>query len=345
MSETLRQKMIDELSSVPNKRMSADRAMICCPYHADRNPSASINLSLTAPAPLGWFRCFGAQCGASHPWNTVATVLGLRKFGKNKRKRADDYVDPKRFKSQLLGEEDEDGNEVAANGFDQEMKEMEFFDFQQDEWREVPVKLLVKVGARLCYLDRTGDFYVWLPVMIEGVLRGYVKACLEKPEEGTSYINAKGAWSTAHGLLFYDYAAALAKRKGIDTVVLVEGPRDALRLLRYGIPAMAVLGAINWSEEKRWTLEQSGINNLILFLDGDDAGLVATRKIYKSVKTHFNVLKVMKLWRDRVPRLNSKGKQKRKKIADGKFKLLWDNERDPGNCDKKYLKQVKELLA
>lgn len=337
-SESIRQKMIDELASVQNKKMSADRAVICCPYHPDTNPSATVNLSLDKPVPLGWFRCFG--CKKSVPWNTLASVLNLRQFGKGGKKSAEDYVDPKRYKDELL---DEDSVE---RGFDREMQEMEFFDLQAEEWRGVPKRLLERAGAKLAYLDRTGEFYVWLPVTVKDDLKGYVKATLEKAAEGeTSYINAKGTWSRQYGLLFYDFALKMMKKKGLDTIVLVEGPRDALRLLRYGIPAMAVLGAINWNDEKRYTLEQAGVNNLILFMDGDDAGKEATKVIYKSCKTHFRVRK-MRLWKYRVPRINPKtGKQKTKKLGDGKRKLLWDNEMDPGNCPLKFLRVVKNALV
>lgn len=338
MSEKIKQKIIDALSGLTNKRVSTERVVIQCPYHPDKTPSATINLSSAAPAPLGWFRCFG--CAKSVPWNTLAKTLGLPKIGKNKRTHAEDYLDPFKFKSELL-----DSEETTDVGFEKELHEMEFFDFQFEEWRGVSVKLLKRVGARLCYLDRTGDFYVWLPVYIDSVLRGYVKAELEKPEEGTSYINASGKWSQASGLLFYDYSVALAKRKGVNTLVLVEGPRDALRLLRYGIPAIAVLGAINWNDDKRWCLEQSRIENIVIFMDGDDAGIKATKKINKSIKTHFNVIKIMKLWKHRVPRLSKSGKHMTKKLADGEKRLLWDNELDPGNCPLSFLKEVKQLLV
>jgi 5S rRNA maturation endonuclease (ribonuclease M5) len=320
--------------------MSAERAMVCCPYHDDKNPSASINLNDKAPVPMGWFRCFGGSCHKSVPWNTVAATLGLAQIGKNKRKRSEDYLNPEKFKDELLDEA-----KKSERGFEREMSEMEFFDFQDSEWRGVPRKLLERVGARLAYLDRTGDFYAWLPVMIEGELKGYVKGTLEKAEEGkSSYFNASGTWSGQFGLLFYDFAIKMMRRKHLDTVVLVEGPRDALRLLRYGIPAMAVLGAINWNDEKRYTLERSGVGNVILFMDGDDAGIEATTKIYESCRTHFKVRR-MALWKYRVPKLRANGRQAKKKLGDGKYKLLWDNEMDPGNCPIKYLKKVKNALV
>jgi 5S rRNA maturation endonuclease (ribonuclease M5) len=337
MSESLRQKMIDALSAVKNKRLSDKRAMVVCPFHADKNPSASINLDPTAGAPLGWFRCFG--CEKSVSWNEAAPHLGVKAFGKHKKRKSTDYLQPSQFKDELLNPETVPETE---NAFQEELDKIQFFDFQVEKWRGVKVKLLLKVGAKFAYNDYDGNFYVWLPVWVQGHLRGYVKAHMEKPEEGTSYINAKGTWSGKYGLLFYDYSVALAKSKGLDTLVLCEGPRDALRLLKYGIPAVSVLGAINWSSEKRFTLEQSGISRLILFMDGDDAGIKATKKIYKSCRLHFNV-KYMSLWKHRVPRMKDNGKQDYK-VLNGKKILLWDNELDPGNCPLDFIKKVKSAL-
>ena len=337
MSERIKQLIVDELQSVPKKRMMKNKAMVLCPFHPDKNPSATINLDETqTKAPLGWFRCFG--CRASVPWNNYAATVGLKAVGKAKKDTADDYVNPERFQDELLGEEE-------SEDIDFEKRDpLEFFDFQTDEWRGIPTKILKRVGARLAYSDRTGNFYAWLPVYIKGELKGYVKAELEKPEDPSrpSYINAPGGWSNAYGLLFYDYAVKLMNRLGVRTIVLCEGPRDALRLLRYKIPAVAVLGAINWSEEKRFLLEQAGAQRVIIFMDGDDAGIEATKVIYKHLRGYFE-LKYMKLWKYRVPRMK-KGKQEYK-VVNKKKVLLWDNELDPFTCPKSLLLKVKGALA
>jgi 5S rRNA maturation endonuclease (ribonuclease M5) len=338
-NEKMREHIISELQSLnQKKRINRDGANVLCPFHNDSNPSGSINLDVTAKkAPLGWFRCW--SCQTSKPWNDYAQAVGLKGWKAGPKKSSDDYLDPKKYAAELL-QDDED--EVSIQ---KELEQLEFFDFQTDVWREIPTSVLEKLGCKFAYYDYTGDFYVWMPVKVFGELRGFVKAEMEKPtDDRPSYVNSKGGWSNQYGLLFFDYAIRMMKKKGLKTIVLCEGPRDVIRLLRAGIPAMAVLGAINWSEDKRFLLEKAGsVENLILMMDGDDAGIKATKRIFKDVKTHFNT-KYVKLWKHRVPRLNKKGEQMYKENKNGTKRLLWDNELDPFTAPKEIINKVKASL-
>lgn len=341
MSEKQRDHIVSELQSLQQKkRIDRDRAAVICPFHNDTNPSGSINLDVTASrAPLGWFRCW--SCQTSKPWNDYAKAVGLREWNPGPRNASDDYLDPSRFADELLTEEEQE------RVLEKEMEGLEFFDFQVETWREIPTSVLAKLGCKFVYHDLSGDFYVWMPVKVMGQLRGFVKAELEKPKDDRpSYINSKGGWSNQYGLLFFDKAVAMMRRKGLRTITLCEGPRDVIRLLRAGIPAMAVLGAINWSEDKRFLLEKVGdIDNLVIMMDGDDAGIKATKRIYKDVKAHFNTMCV-KLWKYRVPRPDPTRpkKQAYKLRKDGEKRLLWDNELDPFSAPKAVIAKVKRIL-
>lgn len=345
-----REFLIGELTTLNRKEIERFGAKIVCPYHADSNPSGNVNLDAEEKnAPLGWFRCW--SCKESVPWSKLAETLGLRLYN-NDKKKSGDYVNPSRYKEGLLSQDDDEDDDESSEAFRQELDSLQFFDFQQEEWREVPTTLLKKVGCKFAYKDYNDSFYIWMPVLIQGELRGYVKAELEKPEpivkvgkdgeayleKMPSYVNAKGKWSKEYGLLFYDYAVRLMKRKGLTTIVLCEGPRDALRMLRYGIPAMSVLGAGNWNEQKRFQLEKTGADNLIIFMDGDDAGKAATKAIYKDVRKHFST-RYMSLWKHSKPVLNKRGKPSFDE--KGNPKLI---EYDPGNCPMKFLSQVKRNL-
>lgn len=346
-----REFLIGELNTLTRKEIERFGAKIVCPFHGDTNPSGNVNLDPEERnAPLGWFRCW--SCKTSVPWSKLADTLGFRKYTNDKR-AADDYVDPTKYRDGLMSQDEEEGSEDDSEAFQRDLTDLQFFEFQQDEWRDVPTALLTRVGCKFAYKAYNDAFYIWMPVLIDGELKGYVKAELEKPqpvtkrdrageeyeETGPSYINAPGKWSKVYGLLFYDYAVKLMRRKGLKTLVLCEGPRDSLRLLRYGIPAMSVLGAGNWNEKKRFQLEKTGAENLIIFMDGDDAGKAATKAIYKDVRKHFNT-KYMSLWKHAVPVLTKKGKPK---LDDkGEPVLL---EYDPFNCPMKYLSQVKKNLV
>lgn len=322
MTERIRQLIIDELRTLPQHRIDRERGHIVCPYHNDTNPSGTVCLDIDQKgAPLGWFRCW--TCKTSVPFNDLAQRLGLRKIS-HKKKTADDYIDPARAREALLNEEKED-----LENYNRDYNQLEFFDFQVEEWRGFSAKYLQKVGAKFCLHDYTSDFYIFFPVMIEGEMKGYVKSELNKPKKRLdrkgnlfkppAHINAPGKWAQVYGLLFFDYAVAMMKRKGLKTLVLCEGPRSALRCLRAGIPTIAILGAGNWNEEKRYILEKTGADNLILFFDGDDAGKEATEAIYTDVNLHFTT-KYLSLW----------------KKAPGS---------DPFDCDPKFIRQIKKALV
>ena len=327
MATRAKKLIVDEINKLRiRKQVSDTRALIQCPYHADNTPSGSIQIDESITVPLGWFRCFG--CKESVPWNDLAAKLGMRQIeGSMARKtNADDYNSPADFKDELLGE---DSGPDAR--FEEQMREFHYFEFQQPKWRGFQTSFLSKMGARLIYYDYDGKFYVWFPVLIKGKLSGYVRSTLTKSEGTSSHFNAPGSWSRNKGLLFYDQAVEMMRSLDLKTIVLCEGPRDALRLLLNGIPAMCVLGALNWTDEKRFVLEQSGADNLIIMMDGDlpdkktglIAGKEATKKIYNSCKTHFHT-KYMALW-NHAAKLGHKI--------------------DPGSCDKKFIKQVKEALT
>jgi hypothetical protein len=125
---------------------------------------------------------------------------------------------------------------------------------------------------------------------------------------------------------------------GKSSVVLVEGPRDALRLLSYGIPCMAILGTHSWSDKKSGLLEAAGVDRIITCFDGDEAGKIATnlivygKTVNKAVRPNFTPLenlftvKAVKLWNLPIP----------KDFAEGKF--------DPGNLPDSYLQKLKKLV-
>lgn len=342
MDDRFKSHILGELSKLAKRKVSRNSAMVVCPFHNDRSPSGGVNLDETErKAPLGWFRCFG--CKTSVPWNNYAEAAGLQTFKCAAKKKSSDYLDPKRVADELLDEDD------TTNPFDYELSKLKFKKrFPFDTWREVKVPLLEKLGCRYVYSEYFEEYYVWMPVNVQGVLRGYVKARIEKPKnKQPSYVNAKGNWAAKYGLLFFDAAVSMMKRRKLKTLVLCEGPRDALRLLGLGIPACAVLGASNWDDDKRFILETLvSLERVIVFMDGDDAGIEATKLIKKNLRGHFDV-KHVSLWKYRVPKLCPKtGRQAFKVLGPSKVKkLLWENELDPFTAPKSILKIVKQALV
>jgi len=78
-------------------------------------------------------------------------------------------------------------------------------------------------------------------------------------------------------------------RKDLSTMALVEGPRDALRLLSEGIPACAILGTQSWSEKKSFLLSLAEVGRAIVITDSDRAGDKARDLLDPSLRKHFRV--------------------------------------------------------
>lgn len=309
------------------KNVASGSIFIQCPYHEDNTPSGGINIDASKTVPIGWFSCFG--CNKSVPWNTLAKTLGVKQLKSRSQTSVDssDYIDPKRVRGELLGE-DECTEEEEQRKIKIDLEGLDFFDFPPEvpTWRGFSTKFLSTLGIRYAYQDRSGEFLVWMPCMVQGQQVGYVKAFLEKVPGRMSYINSPGKWSRQKGLLFFDHAIKMMKAQGHNTITLVEGPRDALRCIRHGIPTMSILGTKSWSEDKRMCLENADVENLIFFMDGDIpdkhgviAGRTATKMLIKSVRGYLDY-RYVNMW---------------------KYKKGWD----PGNCPKRFLDLVKSSLT
>lgn len=219
-----------------------------------------------------------------------------------------------------------------------------------NKWRTFRLPFLERIGIKLAYVRKIdpvtgevntwGRYYLHLPIIIRGKQRGYIKAQIEKPDNKDipSYINSPGSWSLKYGLFPYDYVVLMLKELEVSTVALVEGPRDALRLIRHGIPALCIMGTQSWSPGKLRLLEFTGATSIVLMMDGDQAGLKATRLIKTGLDVNGNqvapplsssfFVKIVRLWNAEVP-----GSTER-------FSGY-----DPGNCPVEILDSIKNLIV
>lgn len=244
------------------KKQVGESLFVICPYHAEKTPSGRIFYSADSKSP-GYFRCYG--CSAHAPWNEVAPLLGLKPYGSVK--PHEQYATSLRV--DLDGDDDREPKQSPLP--------------VGKKWRGFSTSFLSKVGCTMT--DWYGTKYVFMPVYVFGSLRGWIRARIRKAEDKPSYINKPGAWSKTHGLFPFDYVL----KPGTETVVLVEGPRDALRLIRAGIPALCILGTHSWSTKKSSLLEVAGVKNVVFCFDGDDAGALAEEKILPFVEDMFSV--------------------------------------------------------
>lgn len=298
---------------------------VCCPFHAEDTPSGRIFHSSTTRVQ-GYFKCYG--CKQEAVWDKVAPLLGLKPFTKTKPQ--EEFANLALLDAKI----EDDATKV------EKIKHRPLPKGKQ--WRGIKTNMLRKLGATLCNVyNETYDSWsvntVYLPCLINKKLRGYIKARIEKHEDYPSYINASGKWSKTHGLFPYDYAIKVMQRLDSTTMLLVEGPRDALRLLQYGIPAMCILGTHSWTDNKSKLLELGGVDNVLLFMDGDCAGKQASKLLEPLLEPMFSV-RVLKLWATKgSPYLEFAHKKYPSKAAKKAGVSLWD----PGNCPVRILKRIK----
>lgn len=297
------------------KIQSSYYTMICCPYHEDSTPSGQIYHG-DATKVLGYYKCLG--CGARRTWNQLAKDMGWQTFS---------GVKPEdRFASAV--------SELTADA-DDNSAEFELSDLPRNKfWRTFSTNYLAKIGCQLGTYP-SGRRFVYLPVIVGGRERGYIRAALRKRPDAPSYLNKKGNWSKKYGLFPFDTAIKLMRKLDSRTVVLVEGPRDALRLLSHRIPAMSILGTQTWTSNKARLLELHGVRRCLLMFDGDPAGIKASERIEPDVA---ELMKVhdLQLW-DMPGSPYRKWKnleEQQRKETKGE---LWD----PGNCPIKVLNKIR----
>lgn len=313
----------------PKRRAGANAIQIRCPFHPDKGPSCMLQLAATDRYPLGFFYCFGCKEGRGE-WNKLADKLGLERISQQDLVQTKSYDhDMEETRQQLLGVKE------GSNGLDANMAalrvEVSMPFPPEDTWRKIPGTMLAKVGALLAFDEGTEEKVVILPVKMNRVVIGCIKArwSKDKSKKNPSYKNSKGeGWAKRELLFPYDYAVRLARRKK-RALVIVEGPRDALRLLQYGIPAVAITGTENWSDYKGNLVVATEIEKIIICMDSDPPGIEATNAIRRYLR-HQVDLRIFRT-ADIAERMRvEKGLDETPKV-------------DPGNMPMKYVRKLKRL--
>ena len=256
----------------------------CCPFHDERTPSAKVNVG-DAGAPFGWFYCFSCGAEKSMSWNKLASAKGLEKIAGSD-VNAIDSISPnmgsklKLIKSHML-------DEVIADDwstFDDVLSRNLLLPLATD-WRGIPQKLLEDLGCKRIIDSRKGETFLVIPVSVDGQVRGLIRARFNKKKGTLGYITSDkpAKWIREYGLLGYDYVKTMPLWKKYRIVFLVEGPRDAMRLLNEGIPALAILGSQSWTKEKLRLVQRLKPRLVASLFDNDDAGRKAGRNVKNSI--------------------------------------------------------------
>lgn len=323
MSDDAKTIIQEEIQRIPGyKKTTADSIMIKCPFHEDSTPSCGIYMSEGMQIPIGFFNCLG--CDAKGSWNKLAEALDLRKI-KNWQREIVGNSDDLLVKALRMGEDLLE--EKTLQALVKKLGGYPMLPWTSDtEWRGYPGTLIRDAGGQFLldtHLDEN-NIICFFPIEIEGKFYGGVKAYMEKQLGMLSYVATKGDWVKKYGLFPYSLVKKFNEKWDLDYVVLVEGPRDALRLISEGIPALAVLGSQNISEEKIKQLRNIGVEFVYSLADNDAAGdglRKALRTLCKSVGMDYKGIKLPK------------------PMKKGKLVKL-----DPDNCSNKLISVIKESL-
>jgi hypothetical protein len=315
-----REIILQELEKIPGPKKIGSNGWIniICPFHDDNSPSCGIK---TTGENVGGYNCF--SCDAKGPWGKLADKLGLAHIkGWNKSESMDESLADKETDAKLLGD--------TGITFKQVMKTFGTPEAtlwpENIEWRGFPGTFMRKIGAHVFHDKYAQTLGALFPVKVGGRVRGGVKAAFEKKKGSLSYVTMRGDWAQDYGLFPYVYARQLIRRKKLNFVVMVEGPRDAMRLCLNGIPAVAVLGAKNVTKKKMLFISALGIDTVYCMPDRDDGGKLFWKLVKKCSRERELPAKRILL-------------PDKKIMEDGKKTKM-----DPGNAPKKVMRKILEYF-
>ncbi len=320
--------VLAELSTLKYTKNAGSSIMLRCPFHQDNSPSLGVFIEDGGKIPAGSWHCFG--CSERGGWNVLARKLGLARIKNwgNYTEDVSDIVNSKVAQS-LLGTEHtsladmiKDFGDVAAQPWPKTL-----------DWRGYNGRLLNKLGGMLIDDTYNDSLCLVLPVNVQGKTKGMIKAMMTKRKGQLSYVNSKGGWIKTHGMFPYDSVKKMLGKLDLNYVVLVEGPRDALRLITNNIPALAILGAENFGDLKALLISNLPVEYVFVMTDNDAGGDVTWANI-KPIMRNYVPTKRLKLPRGKCI-LDEKGR----KIKDKKGNLL-RVKTDPGNMSEKILERA-----
>ena len=292
------------------QKSSSNSRFVCCPFHDDSSPSMGVYMAIDGKIPLGFVHCFG--CSTKGRWNTFAQKAGLEKIQewKTSGNVSDTLITPD-IEDKLLGSDSLTFKSVLRLMHCEEAIRWP----KHLDWRGFDGTLIYKVGGHIINDDYNEDIALLFPIKIQGKVRGGVKAIRErKNKKQLAYVTMKGEWVRDYGLFPYMYVQKLLVTNRYRFVVLVEGPRDALRLVSMGIPALAMLGATSMSDVKALLVVNLDIDVVYVISDNDSGGDV----MWKTAKKFLRKTDSVSVVRLKLPQ-----------TFDSKGELI---KMDPGNC-------------
>lgn len=251
---------------------------IHCPFHNDSNPSLDVHVG--EKITPGGFKCW--SCGAHGGWNKLAKQMNLPLFVfDNTVFDANRKIKP--------GEQDSDPYKELA----QSLKNTRLMFGQKEvhvlpgveplpddfEWRGLPKRFYESLGGKFYWDKKLELDYLYLPITMNKKYMGYTICALQPAK--LKYLTYA---DTDKSFLLFDQIPSG------ESVVVVEGHFDALRLYYEGIPAICIFGVENWSAIKKASLLSKAPKKIIICMDSDWQGRQAAEELFQDLKDCSNAL-------------------------------------------------------
>lgn len=288
----------------------------------EATPSLRINV-VKDKYPAGSAHCW--SCGIHYSsWNKLTEALFRPDLATNDQ---NNYEDPIKVSSFFAKEDEEDNDPDPI--FHRDLLAGTPWVYNQ-EWRGINGQLLLNINARMYFDTQLEVPMLYLPCAINKQEVGGVKAYIKPPKKGLKYINTRGSWVKSRGLLGFDLVKKMLRKQKLKTVMIGEGPRDALHPIQHGIPALPILGSNNFNETKADILLSLNLKRIITCFDPDSSGDNAKKLVYKYMQSEVEVVNFnLHKWQTKL-------------IKDGE----WDQAKklDPGAAPQRVLKAIKKHL-
>ena len=103
------------------------------------------------------------------------------------------------------------------------------------------------------------------------------------------WINQKG-FNKSNFL--YNYGKAIEHIRRAETIILVEGQGDVIRLWEAGIYNAVGMFGSKISDSQEFLIQKTGVSNIVIMADNDDAGNICTKDVTERLKYLFNIYTV-----------------------------------------------------
>jgi DNA primase len=315
---------------IPLRRKGSSLEAIC-PFHADTKPSLKVN------DDKGLYRCFACSAGGDaitfvtefkkvdfkDALKEIAEILGLpfeeyqapkkknprvemafrvlnaslklyRKYATQCPPHFQQFLEKRQFSQETI-EKFQIGYAPHGNVL------LKFLQSKTGADQELAVKTALDIGIVKYNPEKnsTYDFYrdrAMFPIHDHsGQVRGYSARVLEK-DQGPKYLNSGESFIFDKGSILFGFYFAKSSIRAMDQVILAEGNIDVITMHQYGFTQ--TVGAMGTALSDHAARVLANLTkNVILGLDGDDAGKQAAQKF----NTQFMTLGVLPKFLDYSP--------------------------------------------